>query len=197
MAKPKKTATAVPTPVPAPVVEETTPVVVVDAAVPVPDEDPGSDWCRCGCGRPVERARGERYRFYASELCAYRGMMRRRGERSPLLERAVEEATQKQVERAQRPKPTPPARRERTQDERDHADLRYGPVREITKVLETYGEQGQRAKVEMACGHVRAWYAGETTARCPKCRPTPISGASGAPRRRTTARPAGCPEVTF
>lgn len=145
------------------------------------------------CGGEIERVVGESpTRFYCSELCAYRGMMRRRGERSPLLAQLAQEAAEKKEERAQRPRPAPPARREPTQDEKDHSDLRYGPERRVVEVLETYGTGNHRAKVKMECGHVRAWIAGQETARCMKCRPTPISGGSGGARR-----PAAESQVVF
>lgn len=148
--------------------------------------------CACGCGKEVPLIVGEcKTRFYASEMCAYRGMLKRRGLHSTLLDQQATKAAEKQAARAARPKPTPPPRREPTQDERDHSDLRYGPKRAVVEVLETYGDNGQRAKVKLECGHVRAWYAGEATARCMKCRPAPISGGSG-PAKRASA-----PEVDF
>jgi hypothetical protein len=167
---------------PAPVASEPAPVVAAAVVAPVVVEEEGAVWCYCGCGLAVDRDRGERHRFYASPLCAYRGMLKRRGEEttSPLLRARAQAVVERAEARATRPKPVPPPRREKTPEELEHSDLRYGPKRTVTKVLEVYGPNNGRAKVEMECGHVRAWYAGETVARCMKCRPTHISGGSAA-----------------
>ena len=128
----------------------------------------GDGWCRCGCGRAVEEdGQQQTHRFYASELCAYRGLTKRLGIRTDLLQRKEAEAEVRRAARRLRPKPVPPPRRELTQDELDHLALRYGPLR---KVIQRERNGKDREQVVLECRHKKTAKVGRKEERCAKCR---------------------------